>query len=102
MTDARIKALNKKYLKKDVATDVLAFDFLEKKSRNKKELFGEIIISTSAACRQAKVFKNSRERELTLYIIHGILHLLGFDDHRPADIKKMRAREEALLNFLKI
>ena len=105
VTDARIKTLNKKYLNANYATDVLAFDFSSsagRKSNTQKKIFGEIIISTGAACRQAKIFQNSRERELALYLIHGILHLLGFDDHQPKDIKRMRAREQVLLDFLKI
>jgi probable rRNA maturation factor len=105
VTSQRMKSLNKKYLNDSYATDVLAFDFLHsskpKKSLKPKELNGEIIISTGAACRQAKLFHNSQKRELMLYVIHGILHLLGFDDHCPKDIKRFRAREETILTFLK-
>ena len=60
-------------------------------------LAGEIIISTDAVEQNAKRFKTSRRHELTLYIIHGILHLLGFDDHDPRDVQKMRRKEEELL-----
>ncbi|MCX5681381.1 MAG: rRNA maturation RNase YbeY [Candidatus Omnitrophica bacterium] len=106
VNDQRIKALNKKYLNVHRATDVLAFDFLslvkQQDILKPKAINGEIIISTGAVCRQAKIFQNSRERELTLYLIHGILHLLGFDDHRSKDIKRMRDKEGELLSFLKI
>ena len=102
VSDQRIKALNQKYLHAHYATDVLAFDFSSNKSHPRKRIFGEIVISTGAVCRQAKIFKNSNERELTLYVIHGILHLLGFDDHRPKDIKKMRREEEKLLELIKV
>lgn len=106
VTDKEIRALNKKYLKHDYATDVLAFNFLDSPKQTKclkpKEMNAEIIISTGAVCRQAKIFNNSLMRELTLYVIHGIFHLLGFDDHRPNDIKRFRAKEEEILTFLKI
>jgi len=106
VTGQRMKALNKKYLNHNYATDVLAFDFLhsskQKKSSRPKELSGEVIISTSAACHQAKVFHHSQKRELMLYVVHGILHLLGFDDHAPSDIKRFRAREQKILTFLNV
>ena len=103
VTDQRIKALNKKFLNANYATDVLAFDFLipKKQKVKPKTINGEIVISTHAVCRQAKIFHASQSRELTLYIIHGILHLLGFDDHRGNDIKRMRAEEKKLMEFVK-
>ena len=104
VTDQRIKSLNTKYLHHAYATDVLAFDFLDphtaKKRLRPRTIDGEVIISTGAVCRQAKMFANTNKRELTLYLIHGILHLLGFDDHRQTDIERFRAQEQKILNFL--
>ena len=80
------------------ATDVLAFDLRDRKSASALE--GEIVISTGAACRQARQFKTTPQREVTLYVVHGILHLLGYDDHRPADIRKMRSKEKELMELL--
>jgi len=106
VTSQRMQALNKKYLNHHYATDVLAFDFLisskKKKSLRRKEVSGEVIVSTAAACRQAKERGIAQKRELTLYVVHGILHLLGFDDHRPNDIKCFRAKEEEILTLLNV
>ncbi len=85
----RMRAVNKKYLKHDYLTDVLTFDLGEEQ--------GEIIICPGVAAAQAQAHQTSTENEIILYAIHGILHLAGFDDHRPKDIIKMRAMENELL-----
>ena len=97
VTYQKIKALNKKFLKRSYATDVLAFDGREGKS---KDLAGDIIISTDAAIKNTKIYETTLEREIIFYVIHGILHLLGFDDHKPSAIKKMRKKEQELLKYL--
>ena len=86
----RMRAINKKYLGHDYATDVLAFDF--GKSRQ-----GEIIICPHIAAAYAKAHQTSTENEIILYVIHGILHLAGFDDHKPKDTLQMRRMEKELL-----
>jgi probable rRNA maturation factor len=86
----RMRAVNKKYLDHDYATDVLAFDF--GKSRQ-----GEIIICPRVARVHAKAHQTSTENEIILYVIHGILHLAGFDDHKPKDTLQMRRMEKELL-----
>ena len=106
VTHQRIRELNKKFLRRDHVTDVLAFAFDEvlsidgRTAKNKKLFCGEIIISTDAAVQNAKIYSTERSQEVVLYLIHGILHLLGFDDHKPQDIRKMRNKEQALLDFL--
>ena len=72
VTARKIRALNQKFLKHRYPTDVLAF--------NLKDTW-EIVISTDAAVQNAKRFKTSVQKEITLYLIHGILHLLGYNDH---------------------
>lgn len=57
---------------------------------------GDIIISTDAAIQNARKFKTTPAYELGLYVIHGVLHLLGYDDHGPVKTKRMRKREEEL------
>ncbi|MCK5082639.1 MAG: rRNA maturation RNase YbeY, partial [Candidatus Omnitrophica bacterium] len=104
----RIKALNKKFLGRDYTTDVLAFDFTEGRGtarrapigRAIKQITGDIIISTDAALKNARVFGTGLSEELALYVIHGILHLLGFDDHKKPDVEKMRRKEQQLLAHL--
>ena len=111
----RIKALNKKFLGRDYTTDVLAFDLTERKGTapaspaggrrtptfgNVKQIVGDIIISTDAVLKNARTYKTELSEELALYVIHGILHLLGFDDHKTRDVKKMRRKEQQLLVLL--
>lgn len=95
----KIIALNKKFLGRAYATDVLSFDLKDEFSP-KSLVEGEVIISTDAIIKNARLFKTPVAQELTLYIIHGILHLLGFDDHAPDDIQKMRKEEDKILKYL--
>jgi probable rRNA maturation factor len=100
VTDAQIQSLNKKFLHRSYATDVLAFALGSgKKPRAPKQIEGEVVISAPMARKNAKAFKTSVRHELVLYVIHGILHLLGHDDHRPADIRRMRAKEAELMTL---
>ena len=103
MSSQKIRAYNKKFLNRNHTTDVLAFDMSEEGAFDKKSAFliGDIMISTDAAIQNAKTFKTSVKHEIVLYVIHGILHLLGFDDHNTKDIKKMRNREQELLKKVK-
>ena len=78
------------------ATDVLAFDL----SEDKNYLAGDIVISVDAAVANATAYGTSVPQELALYIIHGILHLLGYDDHKKNDVQKMRREEKKLLSFI--
>ena len=78
---------------------MLAFDLREKFSP--KTVHADIVISTHAACRNAKIFKTSPRHEIILYMAHGVLHLLGYDDHKSGDVKRMRAKEQELLSVLK-
>jgi len=85
----RMRSVNKKYLDHDYVTDVLAFDL----GRN----VGEIIICPQEAFTNAKAHHTSTDDEIILYVIHGILHLAGFDDHGPKDEARMREMEKKLL-----
>jgi probable rRNA maturation factor len=96
--DSKIKTLNKKYLRHDYATDVLTFDLRQLGSRYSVD--GEIIISSQTAKRHAAAYDVNVKDEILLYMVHGVLHLLGYDDHSPAKIKKMRAQEKKLLAVL--
>jgi len=102
VTSQKIRAFNKKFLNRNYTTDVLAFDMGDQNTsiKMKAVLFGDIIISTDAAIQNARMFKTLVEYEITLYIVHGILHLLGYDDHKREDIKNMRSKEQELLEKL--
>ena len=82
--DAEIRKLNKKYRKKDKVTDVLAFDY------------GEIFICVPQAKRQAKELNHSLKEELAILLIHGLLHLAGYDDETKKDYNKMKSQQEQL------
>ncbi len=61
---------------------------------------GEIFLSVETARRNARIFGNSLARELRLYIIHGLLHLHGFEDRTDADARKMEMMQERILGQL--
>lgn len=91
INDVLIHRLNKKYLKKNFSTDVLTFDIANPKEKGK--LYADILISAETALRNAKIFKTTTAYELSLYSIHGMLHLLGYDDHSLKNQKVMRKKE---------
>jgi len=84
-----MRAVNKKYLGHDYVTDVLTFDLGDGVS--------EIMVCPQVAAINARAHQNSPENEIILYVIHGILHLAGFDDRDPKDIRRMRRMEDKLL-----
>ncbi len=75
--DRRIRQLNKTFRKKDKPTDVLAFPYKEPIGPGK--LLGDVIISRETTRRNAKRFKVSYQAELKRLVIHGVLHVLGYD-----------------------
>ena len=85
----RMRSVNREYLKHDYVTDVLTFDL--------GEGMGEIIICPEVAVANAKVHRTTIDHEIILYVIHGILHLAGYDDHTAQDILQMRRMEKELL-----
>lgn len=74
----------------------MAFDLKEKKYPI-NSINGEIVISTETAIRNSQIYKTRKLEEILLYIIHGILHLCGFDDHTKEQKKRMRQREQYIL-----
>jgi probable rRNA maturation factor len=100
-----VRQLNRDYRGVDEPTDVLAFYMLpQEEADNSFALppdgvtrLGELIISYPQAVEQAKEQGHSTERELALLVIHGILHLLGYDHKEPEEEAKMRTREKELL-----
>ena len=87
VTNAAIRKINRKFLNHDFATDVISFPL-------ESDLLGELVISAEYAVAEAAKRRIPVEEELLRYVAHGILHLLGYDDHRPADRKRMWARQE--------
>ena len=101
MTDAQIRKLNLRYRGKNRPTDVLAFSMKEGKSiKGAKHILGDIAISVDAAKRQAKGFNSTKKKEIYLYVIHGILHLLGHDDGGAEESACMQKRQNQLLGAI--
>ena len=88
--NSKIKELNKTYREKDEITDVLSFPIDE-------ELLGEVIISLPRAIEQAEDYGHSLRREVAFLMVHGLLHILGFNHKTDADKSEMREAEEVLL-----
>ena len=93
--DSKSRDLNREYLKRDVPTDVLAFSMREGPDAD-DGLLGDVVISTHRALANAERFGTSVEDEIARYIVHGVLHLLGYDDEGK-EKERMREREEILL-----
>ena len=97
--DAGIRALNARFRDQDRATDVLAFPLHEDDESG--VYLGDVVISLERARDQAPRFGNDAEAELARLLVHGLLHLMGYDHHRPADGRRMKAAERrALLEFV--
>jgi len=90
--DAQIRELNRRFLRRDRPTDVLAFP-----SDDDDPLLGEVVISAERAKSAANERGIDPDHELALYLVHGVLHLVGYNDHTPSAAAKMHAREDELL-----
>ena len=110
-TKENIKKINKEYRNIDRATDVLSFpmfekDELEEKIKNRDfehvDVLGDLVISIEKVKEQAEEYGHSFERELSYMLVHGFYHLMGYDHIEEEDRKKMRPKEEKILNDLKI
>lgn len=91
--DPTIHDVNRRFLQHDYPTDVISFRF----SEEDEPLAGEVIVSADTAARCAIDYGWSTSDELLLYVIHGTLHIAGYDDHEPDDLAAMRAQERAHL-----
>ncbi len=90
--------LNEAFLRHRGSTDVLAFDYRDAGCPG--YLFGEIFVCAEEASAQARRFRTSWPAEVVRYVIHGLLHLCGYDDRRPSSRQKMKRVEDRLLRGL--
>src|SRR5215470_7922414 len=90
ISDRRISRLHLQFFGENSATDVITFHA------------GEIFISVQTARRNAREFGNSLMSEIKLYIVHGLLHLHGFDDCEPADLRRMKNTQERILRCMRV
>lgn len=101
--DEAIRSINNDYRGIDRATDVLSFPLYERDDEielleGELAPFGDIVLSVPHAQAQAAEYGHSVEREVCYLIVHGLMHLAGYDHIEPDDKVEMRAAEEALLN----
>jgi probable rRNA maturation factor len=99
--DKTVRSLNHLFLGIDEPTDVLSFPLEGKhsfvtSSAATREI-GEVVIAFPTAARQAKEAGRAIDHELAHLLVHGILHILGYDHQRPVQERRMRAREDLLL-----
>lgn len=99
VNDMYIRNLNWKYRRSDSATDVLAFPMRDSRGLSGSVL-GDVVISAETAQREAKKRKKDFQEELDLYLIHGILHLLGYSDEKPRARKKMQDKQKELVEIV--
>ena len=99
--DKFIRSLNNKYRGIDKPTDVLSFSLQEGAVKSPEvesdKLLGDIIISVETAQRQADNLNHSVEKELNILLIHGLLHLTGYDHEEDKDYKIMQEKESEIL-----
>ena len=94
-SDEYLAGLNKQYLKHKTLTDILTFDF----SIDPSSILGDIYISIERVRENATKFKQPFDQELHRVMIHGVLHLLGYNDKSVRDRALMRKKEEAYLSL---
>lgn len=105
--DKKMAALNWKLMRHRGTTDVLSFSYLEKKGKVRLTprilyaeppvFLGEVILCLDIAKRNAKEYKTSFEYECVLYLCHGILHCLGYEDRSPKGFREMQALQNKIL-----
>lgn len=93
-SDNYILDVNMKYLQHDYFTDIITFDYCEG-----DRLSGDLFISIDSVRENAKFYNTEFNEELNRVMVHGILHLIGYDDHTQKDQKLMRTKENYYLSF---
>jgi len=99
--DSEIHELNATYRDVDSPTDVLAFAMREGADGDPDdEILGDVVISIDTAKRQAEEYNHSIEAELSLLVVHGILHLLGYDHAEKDEASEMQERQKEIIETL--
>ena len=95
-SDNYILDVNMRYLQHDYFTDIITFDYCEKNI-----LSGDLFISIDSVRENAVYYGTDFNEELNRVMVHGILHLIGYDDHSEEEISQMRAKENYYLELKK-
>jgi probable rRNA maturation factor len=94
--DAEIRKLNKQFLNRKYAADCLSFDLSDDDTEEGAKSF-ELVVNAEMAVKEADLRGHSSEAELALYITHGLLHNIGFDDSESEQARKMHHTEDEIL-----
>jgi len=93
-SDNYILDINQRFLGHDYFTDIITFDYCEKDRLN-----GDLFISIDSVRENAVEYKEEFQRELARVMVHGVLHLIGYDDHTKTEMKEMRSKEDYYLSL---
>ena len=96
-SDNYILDINQKYLQHDYFTDIITFDYSEG-----GRISGDLFISVDSVRENSVEYETEFEDELHRVIVHGILHLIGYDDHTEDEIKTMRSKEDYYLSLFEL
>ena len=96
VSDEDIQEVNKKYLGHDYATDVVTFPLHE----GSKPIEGEIYVSLQTTERNSKTYNNSHSSEIIRVVIHGMLHLTGYEDSTSESREEMKKKEDFYLDLI--
>lgn len=94
-SDDYILDINKRFLSHDYFTDIITFNYCEG-----DKVSGDLFISVDTVKANADTYGDGFEREIHRVMVHGVLHLIGYDDHTDAQQKEMRAKEDYYLSLL--
>ena len=103
--DAAIRVINRDYLGKDCPTNVISFAMQEGEGLGvQTDLLGDVVISAETAARDAAEAQTTFESELYFLLLHGVLHLLGYDHERGthAEAKRMEEREREVFSLISV
>lgn len=98
--DEQLQQLNRDYLGIDAATDVLSFPASETNPESGERYLGDILVSVPRASQQAAAAGHPLEAEVQLLVVHGVLHLLGYDHAEPQEKRRMWAAQADILDSL--
>jgi probable rRNA maturation factor len=102
LDDAAIAGLNHVYRGRPRPTDVLAFSLLEGAHADRRgDLLGDVVIGIETAARQARARRRTLDDEVAKLLVHGALHLVGYDHLRSAEARRMRAQERRVWRALR-
>ena len=96
-SDDYLLDINQKFLQHDYYTDIITFDYCES-----DKVSGDLFISVDSVRDNANFYGTDFADELSRVMVHGVLHLIGYDDHTKKDIKMMRSKEDYYLSLKKL